>query len=122
MGHYYGLDWISRLVIACAIVELGRRPRRAMYIFMVANVASVALALVACPVMWGTVVGDTVFALMHWRNLRSGRIAADTKAATKSAPMGICGQPVPSPCRSLDSLRCSSTPASVSKSAWWRIW
>jgi NADH:ubiquinone oxidoreductase subunit K len=71
---YYGLDWASRIVIAWAIFELGVRPRRAIVIFMVANVLSVALALVASPQMWGTVVGDTLFLLLHARNLRCGRI------------------------------------------------
>lgn len=68
--NYYGVDWLSRAVIAWAIFELPKRPRRATIIFASANVFSVALGFLAEPHIWGTIVGDTIFFAMHLRNLR----------------------------------------------------
>ncbi len=73
MEHYYGIDWIGRGIIAVAIWFLATRPKLAYVLFMLANVSSVALAFMAHPTIWGSVVGDTIFCLMHFRNIRKLR-------------------------------------------------
>lgn len=67
--HYYGVDWIGRLVIAAAIWQLPLRPKLAYGLFMVANLFSVALGAMADPPMYGTMVGDLIFFGMHGKNI-----------------------------------------------------
>jgi hypothetical protein len=68
--HYYGVDWIGRLVIAAAIWQLPVRPKLAYALFMVANLFSVALGALADPPMYGTIIGDLIFCAMHFKNIR----------------------------------------------------
>jgi hypothetical protein len=70
---YYGIDWLGRAIIAWAIWNLHKNPPKAYRGFIVANVFSIALAFMAHPTIWGSVVGDSVFMLMYFRNLRKAR-------------------------------------------------
>lgn len=67
---YYGLDWIAKAMILAAIYYLPTHVKRAEWLFIFCNVLTVTVAFMCAPIMWGAVVGDIVFAGMHFRNLR----------------------------------------------------